>query len=124
MGLSVSCRERFSVCNGQVNFTGETHLILCDGAKLTVNGRINVDGSSYIYGQGAGNGKLIVTSGDDNSILGNSFLYIHGGDISATSSTSYALCLNSKFYMYGGNLTATTTDENCIYGPDNASISL
>ena len=112
------------VINGQVNFTGETHLILCDGAKLTVNGRINVDGYSYIYGQGAGNGKLIVTSGDDNSILGNSSLYIHGGDISATSSISYALCLNSKFYMYGGNLTATTTDENCIYGPDNASISL
>lgn len=112
------------VINGQVNFGSETHLILCDGAKLTVNGRINVDGYSYIYGQGAGNGKLIVTSGDDNSILGNSSLYIHGGDISATSSISYALCLISKFYMYGGNLTATTTDENCIYGPDHASISL
>ena len=112
------------VINGQVNFTGETHLILCDGAKLTVNGRINVDGYSYIYGQGAGTGKLIVSSDGYNIAVNCKVrLYIHGGDISATSSSNIALNLENSFIMFGGTLAATNiSGSNAIYCHKNIDL--
>jgi hypothetical protein len=107
------------VINGDVAFNGETHLILCDGAKLTVNGRVSVFnlGDLYLYGQDAGTGKLIVSpEGNKSAIYCDEHLYIHGGDISATSSSNIALNLGNSFIMFGGTLAATSISEgNAIY---------
>ena len=107
------------VINGDVKFGGETHLILCDGAQLTVNGRVSVGnfGDLYLYGQDAGTGKLIVSpEGNKTAIYCDKYLYIHGGDISATSSSYHALYLENSFIMFGGTLTATSIFEgSAIY---------
>ena len=114
------------VINGDVKFGGETHLILCDGAKLTVNGRVSVVniGYLYLYGQDAGTGKLIVSpEGNKSAIYCDKHLYIHGGDISATSSSDHALYLEHSFIMFGGTLAATSISErNAIYCYNNIDL--
>jgi len=98
------------VIKGNVSFFGETHLILCDGAQLTVNGQIWSSHSLYIYGQDAGTGKLIIENGSYAMNINGSRLSIHGGDISASSSgNSCAVYISfSNFYMYGGIFTANS----------------
>ena len=98
------------VIKGNVSFFGETHLILCDGAQLTVNGQIWSSHSLYIYGQDAGTGKLIIENGSYAMNINGSRLSIHGGDISASSSgNSCAVYITfSNFYMYGGIFTANS----------------
>ena len=50
--------------NSRVSATGNVHLILKDGCKLTVNGGIGLqsDSNISIYGQGEGSGELTATS--------------------------------------------------------------
>lgn len=96
---------------------GDLHLILCDGAKLTINGRLKfyTGGNLYIYGQAEGSGKLIVIKNGDNAISGSDKdLEIHGGDITATASTSGVSggtgCQAKGINIYSGKLTATTSN--------------
>ena len=75
---------------GNVTLDADTHLILQDGAKLTINGKIdcNTNGKNlYIYGQRKGDGKLIVTNSNDYGLHGSAskFIEIHGGEITATT---------------------------------------
>lgn len=86
--------------NGTVTAYGDVHLILCDNAKLTVNGGVVVVGNSdggnmirgnlTIYGQENQTGKLVANGGtDENFSAGIKFkcygnLTINGGEIEAT----------------------------------------
>ena len=102
------------------NYTldGDTYLILCDDAQLTINGQINCAAGSgynlYIYGQGKGNGKLNIkcngTAINGKVTTNDKILEIHGGDITveSTSASGSSLCGNG-FNMYSGKLTATTS---------------
>lgn len=102
------------VISGDQTLTDDTYLILCDGAKLTINGQI--DGSNnknlYIYGQEEGTGKLVVTN-STYAIYGTAnpgyTIEIHGGVITATS-TSAAGLYYYGITMYGGKLNATGND--------------
>jgi hypothetical protein len=100
--------------NGKVTLTDDTHLILQDGATLTINGQLNAsDKDLDIYGQMEGTGKLNVTCNDDDALYGapGYTLHIHGGEITttATGATHRGLYF-SKIIMYSGKLTATAAD--------------
>ena len=82
--------------NGTITVSGDAHLILADGASLTINGSanyagVNVSGgnSLTIYGQEAGTGKLTATGGANGAGIGAGFnqdvgtIVIRGGEITA-----------------------------------------
>ena len=105
---------------GNVTLGADTHLILQDGAKLTIKGKLDCCTNSrnlYIYGQNKGDGKLIVSGNNYGKGIDcyNANIEIHGGDITVQSKSSIGI--NPKgFKMYGGKLTATSssTGENAI----------
>ena len=104
---------------------GDVHLILCDGAKLTINGTFSSFGNKlYIYGQGKGNGKLNVTQSDGAAINGFE-LKIHGGEITATETqtnpSTYANAIEitgGSIILYDGKLTATSASAEGIDAND------
>ena len=101
---------------GNVTLDADTHLILQDGATLTINGKLdcNTNGKNlYIYGQMKGDGKLNVTnnSGDAiNSGIGYR-IDIHGGEITAVSTNSRAI-VTGILNVYSGKLTGTSDGDN------------
>lgn len=95
---------------GDVNLGADTHLILQDGAKLTINGSIRTSSSHiYIYGQAEGTGKLNVTCSSGTAILGpdSRIVEIHGGEVTVESN-DYGIS-NGGINMYGGKLTVTSS---------------
>ena len=105
--------------NGKVTLTDDTHLILQDGATLTINGQLDCRTNSKdldIYGQMEGTGKLNITC-NDNALYGDPgyTLHIHGGEITATATgdSHYGLYFG-KIVMYSGKLTATAADYHAI----------
>ena len=100
---------------GNVTLTADAHLILQDGATLTINGKIDctTNGKNlYIYGQKKGDGKLIVTNSNDSGLHGSAskFIEIHGGEITAT--TKYNAIYAKGIKVYGGKITATATGNS------------
>lgn len=96
--------------NGDVYLGADTHLILQDGAKLTINGSISTSNSHiYIYGQAEGTGKLNVIYSSGTAILGpdSRIMEIHGGEITAESNDDGIS--NGGINMYGGKLTVTSS---------------
>ena len=96
--------------NGDVFLGANTHLILQDGAKLTINGSIRTSTSHiYIYGQAEGTGKLNVIYSSGTAILGpdSRIMEIHGGEITAESNDDGIS--NGGIIMYGGKLTVTSS---------------
>jgi surface protein len=105
--------------NGQLRFTGDAHIILCDGAKMTVTNTNNhaiygSDASLAIYGQSTGNGMGSLTataSGNFSGIYafsvkgGNSSVTINGGHVTATASGNFSGI--SAFSVEGGNSSVT-----------------
>ena len=80
------------------------HLILCDGASLTVTNNNNFavrsfNGPLTIYGQVQQSGKLTAESTNNNAINTHSNLTINGGNVSAKSTN------NACIYVYSGNVT-------------------
>ena len=105
--------------SNQVTLTGDTHLILCDGAKLTINSSYDgvlYDSGAYnltIYAQSSGShaGKLIINSdnaGIDYCVSGN--VTINGGNISINSG-GYGICC-SQLTLNGGVVTV----NSCLNG--------
>lgn len=95
--------------NGDVYLGADTHLILQDGAKLTINGSISTSNSHiYIYGQAEGTGKLNVIYSSLTAILGpdSRIMEIHGGEVTVESND--AGISNGGINMYGGKLTVTS----------------
>ena len=91
-------QECWFVVSGDVTINGIflkgtiSHLILCDGATLTINQTNDNDGlqtsdNLIIYGQSVGNGTLTV-SAPWIGLSTNNDLIINGGIISATSTTT------------------------------------
>ena len=116
---SVTWSDGWYTVSGNVTITGtvtlgaDTHLILQDGAQLTINGQLKCNSdngySLYIYGQEAGNGKLNV-SNNDIAIFGSTVsgktIEIHGGEITAESTSAFGF-YSYGIKLYGGKLTAT-----------------
>ena len=94
-----------------ITLSDETHLILCDGATLTINGMINGGASApyqslYIYGQATGDGKMVVSNtGTYPVFIHLNTWQIHGGEITA-SVTGTGNIITSGFDMLGGKLIA------------------
>ena len=109
---------------GNVTLTADAHLILQDGATLTINGQLDCRTNRknlYIYGQKKGDGKLNVTNNsaiaNNSSIAINSDwnyrIDIHGGEVTAASTRNIGL--NTGYLaVYGGKLTATSGGGNGI----------
>ena len=78
--------------SSRITVNGTVHLILCDGATLTVNGGIAVSAGNalYIYSQSSGTGQLIADATGLNGSAGIGggssvgSITIHGGNITAT----------------------------------------
>ena len=117
------------VLNGQLGYNGNLNLILCDGAKLTIN---KTDGNAIqsldntetkttltIYVQSNGTGQLVATaSGNEyNSYkaIQTENLTIHGGVISATGGSNGIYAPSSDIIINGGTVTAVA-DGNAIEG--------
>lgn len=93
-----------------VTLTADTYLILCDGAKLTIN---NTSGDGIdlnskdltIYAQSSGShkGKLIIDANAVGIGIGGD-VTINGGDISVTPTTSDGIICN-HFILNGGIVT-------------------
>ena len=123
--------------SGEVTITGtvtlgaDTHLILCDGAKLTINGCLY--GSDmyklHIYGQANQTGQLVVNSTID-AIFGITTLEVHSSKVTATSSHDGDAGLYNigTFNVYGGSIDAeSTTTGTGGYGislKDNGSMNI
>ena len=107
--------------NGDVVLSTNVHLILQDGAKLTINGQLTCYGNKlYIYGQAEGDGKLNVTPPNENpskAIVGDngSLIEIHGGEITAAATGDGNIGLYTDYIeVYGGKLTATSGGSHGI----------
>ena len=102
--------------NGNITLNGAVDLIIKDGAKLTVNGRINGTTSKYnlsIYGQANQTGQLVVTASAD-AIRNITTLEVHSCQVKATTSGNYcgAFYTISTFNVYGGSVDAECTNTN------------
>lgn len=110
-----------------ITLSGNTKILLCDGAKLTTK---QIYGSSShsltIYGQSAQTGQLIAHPDDGRAITMIQELNIHGGDIEAIGGP---LDDGVKLYggtstlnVYGGKLTARGSGNGAIYGCEALNI--
>ena len=117
--------------NGQLGFKGNLNLILCDGAKLTINttgknALYSLDdpnnddmGQFTIYGQESGTGQLIAMATDDNW-ANNSGIYtekltINGGIISTTG-INWGIHAHNNIIINRGTVTAEATSGTAIEG--------
>lgn len=105
-----------------IYLSGDTKIILCDGAKLTtktINGYLPTNYCSLtIYGQSAQTGQLITQPTSGNGFDQIRELNIHGGDILAKGATGVILKEGTQtLNVYGGKLTARGTSfkgiEDC-----------
>ena len=101
---------------GNVTLGAETHLILQDGATLTINGQLYCKTNDlYIYGQKKGDGKLNVTNNSGTAIISNKHFDIHGGEVTASATGSTGTGLYTGYLaVYGGKLTVTSGYTNGI----------
>jgi hypothetical protein len=113
---------------GNVKLTADAHLILQDGATLTINGQLDCRTSEknlYIYGQDKGDGKLNVSYSDNmngSAIYGDvrTILEIHGGEITAAATGNTGMGLEiDHFKMYGGKLTSTSKNTGIQFTWDS-----
>ena len=124
----------------RVTVSGEVHLILADGASLTVNGGINVaEGNSFsVYAQSVGEnmGTLTATGKLSAAGIGGEYLAsggtitIHGGTVKATGGGNAAGIGSGKdsrsggtITIHGGSVTATGGVYAAGIGGGNSSSS-
>ena len=121
--------------NGKVTLTGDTNLILCDGATLTISntdndGIVCVDGSETdyyslnIFGQTKQSGKLTIEAGNMGIFIKD--INVYGGDISATSVACGIRAANACNIVHGKvNAVAGTerTDQWGIKAGSSITIS-
>ena len=91
----------------------DAHLILCDGATLTVtngtpNGVAIYAGELTVYGQTNGTGA-IVANGSGYGVRGQ-FVTINGGSVTATGISYDGIYANVSVAINGGTVTATGID--------------
>ena len=109
------------VLNGRLGYQGNLHLILCDGAKLTIN---NADGNAIksldetetittltIYVQEYGTGQLVT-----NAAIQTENITINGGVISVTSGGAGIYAPSNDIVINGGTVTASAPNGDAIEG--------
>ena len=109
---------------------GTVHIILCDGAELSVivNNTdytsafsLNLDSPLSIYGQSAGTGRLTARNDIESKACSGIFaeggITINGGIVNATASASGIHAASNAITINGGQVTATNTQSgNNYYG--------
>ena len=126
---TVVVKENVEINTAQVRLFGETRLILCDGATLTVSMGNNtaLDGSQNkltVYGQERNSGKLILTSDHNNNMgfclrdvdysqIGGKVEIIQKGQGQAVANTQY-----NSMEIKGGELNVNAPNGyGCINLP-------
>ena len=114
--------------NGQLNFIDKNvHLILCDGASLTVNCATmyaiwTTSGNLTIYGQSAQSGTVNATSNSASAINSPKDVIINGGTV--TASGYYGINAVGNVIINGGTVTAHCSNNYyAIYGDNNVTIN-
>ena len=101
--------------DSSIYFTGDAHLILCDGATMNISvgigAGLSTDGSLTLYGQSEGTGSLTATSNDGNGIVVFENLTINGGTVTATGYNGDDI-LATNLTINGGTVTT-----NEIFSP-------
>lgn len=123
---------RGQVSRGMIAVNGSAHLILCDGAKLTVKGGnfepgLSVAGQNAltIYGQEGNSGELSASGGNDSAGIGGGFkgscgtVTIHGGRVKATGVSAADIGPGSESSMEGtiaitGGLFGMTVESDWL----------
>ena len=118
--------------NGRISLTGETHLILADGATMTVTHNNHAiydpNQSLYIYGQEQGSGTLnISASGSYIRAIWCKHFYMYGGIVNAKGDSKNGDGFHStdgSFNFKGG--VGRFSGSNYYYGVDtnNGSINI
>lgn len=107
---------------GKLDFTDETHLILADGAKMTISG-ISPENDITIYGQSNGTGTIEVQSSGIYA-YGNYNITINGGVVKTNSVNGHGIRTdNGNITINGGKVTATS-NERCGICAENGNITL
>jgi hypothetical protein len=95
--------------DSSIYFTGDAHLILCDGATMNISvgigAGLSTDGSLTLYGQSEGTGSLTATSNDGNGIVVFENLTINGSTVTATGYNGDDI-LATNLTINGGTVTA------------------
>ncbi len=114
-----------------IRFTGDAHLILADGASMTVNGGTYsalyaADRHSLtLYGQVGQNGRLIAVSDNNHAIAAEGAVTINGGDIEATSGGTGNFAIMSStsgLTVNGGSVTAHGGQGKGIYAAQDLAV--
>ena len=81
-----------NVSLSQLEFTSSdaVHLILCDGASLTLSNYIDPNGSLIIYGQSGGTGTLRIGTEASPSTYTYGAIYMYEGNLTINGGTIYA----------------------------------
>ena len=114
--------------SGQLRFNDhDAHLILCDGATLTVtntndNSEAIGGGSLTIYGQANGTGA-VVANGDCGIAVGGS-VTINGGTVTATAKDNYGIAGGGNVTINGGTVTANGGEYGNGIFANNGSITI
>jgi len=118
---NINNNENWYAVNGPVTINGQLiikdkniHLILCDGASLTVNcATMHAIWTSFgnltIYGQSVQSGTITATTTNDYAygICGGHNITINGGTVNATSNSVSAILSLDDVIINGGTVTAS-----------------
>ena len=112
---------------GTLRFRGETHIILADGANISIKGSDGIVAydNLTIYGQSKGTGSLSTkaTGSYGDGIYAEKSINIIGGIITTTSDSHYGITNdNGDITITGGKVTANGS-SNGIYA-SNGNITL
>ena len=93
-------------------------LVLLDGAKLEINGQLEVATSKVLYisaqSEGEGKGELVVKKNNANAIVCHKGMNIYGGKITAEETGTAGLpgiSISNFLNIYGGDVTAKGGDS-------------
>ena len=115
------------VVNGEIQcdylqFSGDVHIILADGARLEVGNYIDSNGYDLtIYGQAAGSGELTVIYWDFSIYCNN--ICINGGTINIVSSNNYGIQANGNVTINGGTINIESLNNYGILANGNVTIN-
>ncbi len=130
--IGTSGQENWYVVSSDATISGtcsfinsHTHLIVCDGVTLTINGYnaklLGNYGSLTIYGQSGGSGNITAnTGGQCLNFIGN--VTINGCTINATSELQRSIYGSYNVIINRGTVTATSSRSYGIVG-DNVTIN-
>lgn len=106
---------------GQLQFTGDVCLILCDGATITVSSgatnALQVDGNLTIYAQSGGSGALKTNTTYNVSGIhanNNGHITINGGHVTTQSGNGPGISAsgNGSITIHGGNVETNCTNDH------------